>query len=268
MEGTAAVDRLEHADVEHVDHVRVFGVGEDMREIPGALAQIVLGVLFGPRAAAVIGAENAAVARFHQGVYALGIRPRNGDADAPFDAARQSGSVRNILPGIAAIGRFPESAARAAAIHAPRLAADLPERSVEDTGIRRIHHDIGRARFRAARQHLLPRLAAIRRAIDAAFGVRPPEMAQRRYIGDIRIRRVNDNRSDVVRLLQADIAPGTPRIGGFVYAVAVRCVAAHAGLTHADIDRVGIGIRHCDGADRAGLEEAIGNGIPRESRIA
>jgi hypothetical protein len=62
LEGAAAIGRAEGAGVVYVNGIGALGVGEDVGVIPGALAEIVVGIGAGPGAAAVVGAENAAVA--------------------------------------------------------------------------------------------------------------------------------------------------------------------------------------------------------------
>ena len=60
---------------------------------------------------------------------------------------------------------------------------------------------------------------------------------------------MNNDSSNVPGVFQADVRPGLAGVGGFVDAVSEREVAADAGFARADIDDVGIGIRHGNGAD-------------------
>ena len=202
-EGAAAVDRTVHADVERVDCVGVLRVGEDVAVIPGALAQDVLVVDLGPGAAAVVGAEDAAIGGFHQRPDAVRIGRRNGDADASEHAARQAGSARNVGPGIAAVGRFEEAAAGAAAIEMIGIAAHLPEAGVEHARIAGVHGEIDRAGVGAAREDLLPGAAAIGGAVDAAHLVRSPEMAERGDVDDVGILGVHADGADGLAVLEA-----------------------------------------------------------------
>src|SRR5689334_2250452 len=58
-EGATAIDRAIHAGVQHVHGLGIFGIGVDVRVVPGALAQIALVVRAPPRVAAVVGAEHS-----------------------------------------------------------------------------------------------------------------------------------------------------------------------------------------------------------------
>src|SRR5438128_1823024 len=68
---------------------------------------------------------------------------------------------------VTAVRRFEEATARAAAVHSPRLAADLPKGRVEHARIRRVHRDVYRACHVAPLQHLCPRRAVVDRFEDA-----------------------------------------------------------------------------------------------------
>jgi hypothetical protein len=66
VEGFAAVDRAIEAGVGDVDLVRILGVGPNVGEIPGALAEAVVVVDQGPVGAAVVAAVKAAFFRFDE----------------------------------------------------------------------------------------------------------------------------------------------------------------------------------------------------------
>src|SRR5207302_5888578 len=93
-----------------------------------ALAQLALIVHLGPRRAAILGAEDAAVFVFNERVDAAAVGARNRHADAADEAGRQARVPCDFRPVLAAIGRFEETAPRAAARHLPRDAVRLPER--------------------------------------------------------------------------------------------------------------------------------------------
>ena len=153
--------------------------------------------------AAVVGAEDAALGGFHQGPHALRIGRRNGDADAPEHAVGQAGRARDIGPGVAAVGGFEQAAAGAAAIEVIGIAAHLPEAGVEHARIGGVHGEIDRAGVGAAREDLLPGLAAIGGAVDAAHFVRPPEMAQRGDVDDVGILGMHADGADGLAVLEA-----------------------------------------------------------------
>ena len=100
------------------------------------------------------------------------------------------------------------------------------------------------------------------RAIDAAIGVGSVDVAERRDIDAIGIRRVDHHASDLARGFEADVGPGLAGVGGFVHADAVGVLAADIGLAGADVDDIGIRRRHRDGADRADGNALVGDGEP------
>ena len=104
----------------------------------------------------------------------------------------------------------------------------------------RIHHDVHRAGLGTARQHLLPSDAAVHGAINAALFVGRELMAQGRDEHDVRIARIHDDRTDLLRLFQAHVLPGATRVGRFINAVAGGRVAADASFAHARVDHVGV----------------------------
>ena len=157
--------------------------------------------------------------------------------------------LRELLPGVAAVARDVEAAAGAAALHVPREPPRLPEAGEEDVGVRGIDGDVGRAGVAVLLQDLLPRLAAVARAVDAALGVRAERVAEHRRERDVGVLRVHDHRADLPFLLP-DVRPGLAGVGRLVDAVAGRDVAADVGLAGADVDDVGIARRDRDRSDR------------------
>src|SRR5438270_11369550 len=73
------------------------------------------------------------------------------------------------LPGVAAIVRNENSAARPATVAAPGFDIDLPRPSKQRVRVVWIHRKIGRAGVLIHKEHAFPRFAAIFRAIDASF---------------------------------------------------------------------------------------------------
>src|ERR1035441_10366347 len=114
----------------------------------------------------------------------------------------------------------------------------------------RITHHSNRAGAVVLEQNFLPGLAAIGSAKDAALGVRTKCVSEGGDKSDVRIARVDDDRTDVARVLEADIRPGAAGVGGFVNSITVRDIAAKAGFAASRVQYVGIGVRHRDGADR------------------
>ena len=81
------------------------------------------------------------------------------------------------------------------------------------------------------------------------------------------ILRVDGDPADLSRVGEADVLPRAAGIDRLVDAVAVREVAAEAGLAHADVDHARVRRRDRDGADRAGLHVAVGDRAPGDAAI-
>src|SRR5258706_9056689 len=90
------------------------------------------------------------------------------------------------------------------------------------------------------RQHILPRLAAVRGFEHAAVPARRPERALRGYVDDIRIARVDHNARDVLRVLEPQIAPRAAAVIRPVDAVSVAHAALAVVLARPDPHRVRI----------------------------
>src|SRR5262249_20215670 len=147
--------------------------------------------------------------------------------------ARQAGPVRQLGPGVAAVGRAVDTAAGTAAGQEMGAALRLPEGGVEDARVGRVHREVDRAGFVAPEEELLPALAAVLRTIDAALAVRPPGVAERRHVDEVGVLRVDTDAGDVARLGEAEVLPAPAAVGRAVDAVAVGDVAADAALAHA-----------------------------------
>ncbi len=115
FEGAPAVGGLVIIHIEHIHNVGVFGIGIDAGVVPGALAQGAVFVELLPALAAVVGAIHAALIGLHDGPHAVLLHGRGRYAD---DAERAFGKAfvfRNLHPGIAAVGAFPQGRTLAAA---------------------------------------------------------------------------------------------------------------------------------------------------------
>src|SRR2546426_11328080 len=84
-ERLAAVPRLEQGGVGHVHTVHAARAGEHVREVPGALADLVVVAGAGPGRATVFPPERAAGVRLHQRPHALVVEGRDGEAHLPDD---------------------------------------------------------------------------------------------------------------------------------------------------------------------------------------
>ena len=92
-------------------------------------------------------------------------------------------------------------------------------------------------------------------------------MAKRRDVEPVGVSRVYPDAGDVAGVLEADVLPGRPGVGGAVDAVAVGDVAAYAGLAHSGVYDRGIGVRHGERAYGGGAEEAVGDVAPVRTAV-
>src|SRR6266478_4222276 len=101
-----------------------------------------------------------------------------------------------LFPGVAGIARYVQPAAGAAAGELPRPPAGLPEAGEKHVWVGRIEADVGGTGVRILEEYPFPGLAAVLRAIDAAFWVGAEGVAEHRGVGDVRVGRVYDHRAD------------------------------------------------------------------------
>lgn len=73
---------------------------------------------------------------------------------------------------------------------------------------------------------------------------------------------MNPNLANVARVIQADMLPTAPGIGGFVNAIAMRDINTNRGFARAGVDDVRIRFRDRQRADRSGVEVAVGDIAP------
>src|SRR5205085_10504486 len=100
-------------------------------------------------------------------------------------------------------------------------------------------------------EDLLPRRAAILRAVHAARGVGAPDVPEHRDVDEIRIRRMHHDVADLPGVFKADLLPRTTGVSRLPHSVAVADVAANRILAAAYIYDVRIRRRDGDRADRA-----------------
>src|SRR6185437_4474503 len=258
-ERLAAVGRAVGADVLDVDEIFVLGIGEDVGVIEGALAEPALVVDKGPGGAGVVGAEQAAVLVLDEREDAIRIDGRDRDADLAVDARRQTFGVGDFGPGLAAVGRLVQSAARAAARHSPFVAIGLPERGVHDIRIGAVDLDVGGAGLVILVEDLAPGLSAVGALEHAALGARRAELPEVGEEDDVGVGGVDSDVRNGIRALEPDVRPGLAGVGRLVDAVARLDVAANLGLAHADVNDVRIALRHGDRADRRAPDLPVGD---------
>ena len=157
------------------------------------------------------------------------------------------------IPGGAAIGGFEEAAVRAGegAVF-PGALLRLPEDGVDGLGIARVEGEIDGAGVFVLVEHLLPGLAAVGGAEDAALRVGAVGVAEHGDEEAVGIVRVDEDGGNLLAVAQAEVAPGLAGVGRFVHAVADGEVGALQAFAAADVDDVGVGGRDGEGADGAG----------------
>src|SRR5581483_4055091 len=104
-----------------------------------------------------------------------------------------------MFPRSSAIGRAIKTASRSAARHAPGGAPRLPESRKDDVRIVGIEGDVDAAGVFVLVKNLLPGLASVGGAENAALGIRAVGMSQRSDKHDIGIRGVDDHLADGAR---------------------------------------------------------------------
>src|SRR5439155_25758411 len=110
-------------------------------------------------------------------------------------------------------------------------------------------------------EDLLPRLAAVGRAEDAALGVGPVGVAQHGDEDAVGVLGIDEDRRDLLAVAQAQVFPRLAAVGRFVDAIADGQVGALEALAAADVEDVGVGRRYGQGADGAG-GLVVEDGVP------
>ncbi len=159
--------------------------------------------------------------RFDHRVHHLRIRERDRDADAPFRRLGESAAL-DLSPRLAGVGRLPQRRSRAARVEEVRAAHALPARRPHGVRVRRIERDVDESRLVGDELDELPRLAAVLGLVETALRIRVPRSAERGDVDDVRVRRMNDDAPDRLRLLESHHLPRDAAVGGLVDAAAGR----------------------------------------------
>src|SRR5207248_5362853 len=109
--------------------------------------------------------------------------------------------------------------------------------------------------------HLVPRLAAVGRLVDAALRVRPVGVTLRAYPRDVGIGRVHPHPRDLLRLGEPEGGPRLAAVSRFPDPVARGDIATDRVLAGADVDDVRIGLGDAERADGA-AEVLVRHGHP------
>ena len=226
----AAIERAAERRAEEVELVRIVRGDDGARVVRLPAGEIAIVVDDAPVGAAVVGAPQLtvvgglpvhghAVARLDERVHAIGIRASEGDADLA-DVVRGETVAAQTSPGGSAVGGHIDAGAGPAALASPRVNLELPRRREELLRVGGIHHDVDAAGVLVDEEHLLPRAAAVRRAIDAALALRSVAVALRGDEDDVGIRR---DRSRCGRRVPSRRAPSSSTCGRRRWTCRRRC---------------------------------------------
>ncbi len=170
------------------------------------------------------------------------------------------------FPFVAAVVGLVDAAFRAALDDLPRTPVLVVHRRVERGRRLAVDDEVDRADAVVDVEHLLPRLAAVGRAEDAAFLVLREQVAHRGDVHHVGVRRMNDDARDVVGVGESHELPGRAGVGGLEDALARVRRARVRLIAGAHPDDVRIGGRDGDGAHGRGAD-AVGDRRPRRAGV-
>ena len=182
-----AVDRLHEGRGEEVRLIGIVGGDATLVVVAGAPAEVAVVAHELPGPAAVVRApELTAFCRLSlpgntvpgldQGIDAPRVGGRHADIDLSHGKARQAVALE-LRPGVAAVARQVDAAVRAAALASPRVIHDVPHAGEQDARVVGVHDQRRGSRVLVDEQHVLPRLPAVPRAVDAPLALRSVGMA-------------------------------------------------------------------------------------------
>ena len=225
-----------------VDFIRVVGADETVVVVGGASAQVAGVVHQLPRRPSVERTPELAalglapvpghpVAGLDQRVHPIGIGRGQTEVGLPHRQRRQPVAFE-LPPGVAAILREVDAAALSAALPSPGVHLHGPHPGEEPARVGGVHLDAGSARVLVHEEHMLPALAAVRGAKDAARLLRTVGVAQGSHVYDIRIVRMDDDARHARRpsLAEPHVTPRPACVGGLVDPGSERDVRANVGL--------------------------------------
>ena len=254
-ERRSAVGGLPGDDVRDVHDVGVLGIDLHLIEVAVPPPQTLVRVHEAPALAGVVRPVQPPTLRCaHDRIHARGSAGGHGEADATESIGRSGEPRGDRSPRGAAIDRLVEPVVRRQGPRAsdlPRRLPRRPQRGEHRFGIGRVDRDVHRAGVLVLVQDLLPRLAAVRRAKQAPLFVRAIRVSEHRGEHAARIARVDEERGNLLTVPQAPMAPGGAAVGGPVDPVPDGQIGPLQPLAGPDVQRLWIGRRHGDRADRA-----------------
>ena len=221
LEAVAAVLRPVQAPRHEPHPLLIVGVDPELAVVHRTLVQFVHAR---PRLSVVAGLEDPALLGLHHGHDQGRITPGDGESDPSLVTRGQA--FRHLVPRVAAVRRPVDAASRPAAREPPRAPPPLVRRRVEHRRVRRVEGEVDEAGVVVDVEDLRPRLAAVRRPVDAALGVGAEQVPQRRHPHDVGVRGVDGDAPDVARLLQPREPPRLAAVRGVIHALAPRRAVA------------------------------------------
>ena len=223
-ERLSAVGRAIRGRVGRVDDVGIGRIDADVGEVVAASPDARFGVHPRPARARIVRSVEAGCARGRPRVDPFPVTRRDADPDAAHAVGVRRQAAGERLPRAAAVDGL-EQTARGSAVGVavfPRSLTRGPEHGIHGLRVRRVEGEVDRAGVLVFVEHSLPRPSAVARAIDAAFVVRAVRMSERRREDAIGILRIDQQRTDLPGLAEAQVFPCLACVGGFVDAVADR----------------------------------------------
>ena len=269
LEVRAGIGRFPHPQVVDVDGVLVARVGEHVHVVPGAVAKLLAVARERPGLAEVLGAVEAGRrVRLDQRPHPAGARWRGGDADL---AQRGRGGEAEVGgdqgPGRPAVVGAPQPASRPAAREFPEVAVRLPQARVEHRGIAGVEGQIRRPGAVVFVQHPRPARPPVGGAEHAALRIRAEGVPERGHPGPVGVAGVDSDLADVPGVVEPEVHPAPPPVGGAVDPVAMGDVAADGALARAGPDDVRVGVGHRERAHRRGVQVPVAHVRPGDAGV-
>ena len=253
----------------HPHVVVVLRVHEDFVEVERTRSKLLAAVDERPARAAVGRPIQTALRalRFDLRVHDLRVRLRDVHPHLADEIVGESRA--RARPVVAAVGRLVDAAfgRRTAADDRPRPALPAPGARVHLVGACPVDRDRHGAGLIVDEEHLLPRPAAVFRAVHAALGSPSERVADRRDERDVRVLRVHLHLADLADVLQPGELPRSARVRGPVHAAPEDHVRPDCLAARPDVDDVRVGIGDVDCANRSGRHLAVGDRRPRDAVV-
>lgn len=111
-------------------------------------------------------------------------------------------------------------------------------------------------------EHVVPVGPTVAAPVDAPVRIRPKGVSEGRNVYQVRIPGVNQQRADLPRVVEPDVAPGLPNVIGPIHTSPGDDVTPNAVRSCAHIDHSRIGGGYANGTDRAGSEVPVRHVYP------